>query len=375
MATKRTGWSPEMLAGIPVAAFMATFAAAQPLGPWLMRRFDLRPTLMLAVLVGAGALAGTAWVHEAWVMVTMRAIGGVAYGLALILVQSAVVRFTPPAQRARGLTEVATAIVAAGIVGPPFGGMIAGRVGDSLGMLACSLAMLLAFAALWRLELPSLDQRSAPGTARLAGWKGYVAVMREPRAMCIILGSAVPARLVAVTVLSIVVPLQMRDIGEPAAMAGRILVLYFLCYSLMASVMAHWSDALGDRRTFIVTGCIVAALACLAVPLIGGTVGMAVCCALLGAGQATQAPSQIAMVTELFEKKPLESRHASPEQALVAYRLIERFGSVIAPFLTAFAVLWVGLSGAVGAVGVLIAVAGGLVWFGLRPRVAPEGAL
>ncbi|HEY8332150.1 MAG TPA: MFS transporter, partial [Tardiphaga sp.] len=195
-------------------------------------------------------------------------------------------------------------------------------------------------------------------------------VIREPRAMFIILGAAIPARLVAVAVLSIVVPLYMRDIGEPPAVAGRVLLLYFLCYAVTASVMAHWSDAIGERRTFIVAGAIIAALACLAVPLVGGALGMALCCALLGAGQATQGPSQIALITELFECKPADSRSASPEQALVAYRLIERLGSVTAPFVTALAVLWVGLPGAVSAVGILLAVAGGLVWVGLRPRAS-----
>lgn len=370
METGHAAWSPEMLAGIPVAAFMATFAAAQPLGPWLVRRFDLRLTLMAAVLVGAGALASTAWVHQVWLLVTLRAVGGVAYGLALILVQTTVMRFTPPAQRARGLTEVAGAIVAAGIVGPPFGGMVAGRVGDALGMLACALAMLLAFVALWRLKLPLIHSPASARTAGAGAWRGYAAVIREPRAMFIILGAAIPARLVAVAVLSIVVPLYMRDIGEPPAVAGRVLLLYFLCYAVTASVMAHWSDAIGERRTFIVAGAIIAALACLAVPLVGGALGMALCCALLGAGQATQGPSQIALITELFECKPADSRSASPEQALVAYRLIERLGSVTAPFVTALAVLWVGLPGAVSAVGILLAVAGGLVWVGLRPRAS-----
>jgi MFS family permease len=372
MAVPGSGWSPEMLAGIPVAAFMATFAAAQPMGPWIARRFDIRLSLMLAALAGAGALAATAWVHEAALLVALRAVGGAAYGLALILAQTAVVRFTPQAQRARGLTEVATAIVAAGIVGPPFGGMIAGRVGDSFGMVACALAMLLAFAALLRLRLPvvAANPAAAGASAARGGWRGYAAVLREPRAMTIILGSAVPARLVAVMVLSIVVPLYMHDIGQPPAVAGRVLLLYFLCYALTASFMAHWSDAAGERRRFIVAGCVIAGAACLAVPLVGGLWGMAACCALLGAGQATQSPSQIAMVTEVFEKKPPQQRLATPEQAIAAYRLIERLGSVAAPFVTALAILWAGLAGALSAVGLAVALAGAAVWFGLRPVAA-----
>lgn len=369
------GWTPEMLAGVPVAAFMATLAAAQPLGPWIARRLDIRLTLIASSVAGALALAASAWVHQAAWLVALRAVGGVAYGLALILAQTAVVRFTPPAQRAQGLTEVATAIVAAGIVGPPFGGMIAGQVGNSHGMVACALAMLLAFIPLALLRLPDAAAHASGATASArGGWRGYAAVLREPRAMTIIWGSGVPARLVAVAVLTIVVPLSVSGMGQPPAVAGRVLLLYFLCYALMASLMAHWSDATGERRAFIVAGCLISGAACLAVPLVDGLWGLALCCALLGVGQATQSPSQIAMVTEVFEAQPVHRRTATPEQAIAAYRLIERLGSVAAPFVTALAIFWAGQSGAMVVIGMLVALAGMAVWAGLRTAAVLRAA-
>ncbi|WP_168389225.1 MFS transporter [Xylophilus sp. Leaf220] len=359
--------SPAMVAGLPVAAFMATLALAQPAGPVLARRFDLRHALMLGALAGAAALVCTAFTREVGVLVLLRAVSGVAYGLGLILVQTAIVRCTPAGQRARNLAEVAAAIVAAGIVGPPFGGMVAGRVGDAYAMLACALCMGCAFLAVLRLRLPRpAGAGTRATTATAGGWRGYAAVFRNPRAMCVIMGSAVPARLVAVTVLVVVVPLYMREIEQPAATAGRVMLLYFLCFAATASLMAHWSDALGQRKPFIVAGCLLAAAACLLLPTIGGIAGMAACCALLGVGQATQSSPQIALVTEVFEESATGPGSATPEQALAAFRLIERIGSIAAPFATALAIALLGLSGAVAAVGVLLAVAAAGVWLGLR---------
>ena len=99
--------SSTMVAGLPVAAFMTTLALAQPAGPALAKRFDLRWSLVLSALVGMFALAATSWAQDALALIALRSAGGAAYGLALILVQTAIVRITPPQQRARGLAEVA----------------------------------------------------------------------------------------------------------------------------------------------------------------------------------------------------------------------------------------------------------------------------
>lgn len=361
--------SPTMVAGLPVAAFMTTLALAQPAGPALAKRFDLRWSLMLSALVGMLALAATSWAKDAWTLIALRAAGGAAYGLALILVQTAIVRITPPQQRARGLAEVAAAIVAAGIVGPPFGGMIAARAGDVAGFVACALCMAAAFVAAMRLSLSPVTlgaQAAQRGLATTGGWRGYWAVLREPRAVCVILGSALPGRLVAVTVLSVVVPLYMSELQQPPAVAGRVLLLYFLCFASTATLVAHWSDLLGQRKPFIVLGGVLSVLACLSLPVLGGVWGMAACCALLGFGQALQSSPQIALTTEVFEHQPDHKASATPEQALAAFRLIERGGSIIAPFVTAIAVTAFGYAGAVVAVGMLLTVATLGLMAGLR---------
>lgn len=369
--------SPAMVAGLPVAAFMATLALAQPAGPALARRFDLRWSLMLSALAGTLALTATAWATDAWTLIGLRALGGAAYGLALILVQTAIVRITPPQQRARGLAEVAAAIVAAGIVGPPFGGMIAARAGDGIGFLACALCMVGALLAALRLSLPVPEGSPAAqrGLATTGGWRGYMAVLREPRAIWVILGAALPGRLVAVTILSVVVPLYMNELQQPPAVAGRVLLLYFLCFALSASMVAHWSDLLGQRKPFIVAGGVFSVLACLSLPLLGGVWGMAACCALLGLGQALQSSPQIALTTEAFEGVDASRATATPEQALAAFRLIERGGSIVAPFVTAVAVTAFGYAGAAVAVGLLLSVTTLSLAAGLRnPRIQAAAA-
>ena len=82
------------------------------------------------------------------------------------------------------------------------------------------------------------------------------------------------------------------------------------------------------------------------------------CCALLGYGQALQSAPQIALATEVFDPRDgARPSAATPEQALAAFRFIERGGSIMAPFVTAIAITAYGYAGAVVAVGVLVGIA------------------
>ena len=156
--------SPAMLAGLPVAAFMATLALTQVAGPTLAKRFDLRISLMLSALIGTIAMASTALVDNIYTLVALRALAGVAYGLGFIIAQTAIVQITPSQHRARGLAELSAAIVAAGIAGPPFGGMIAARAGPEAGFAACALCMVAAMLVAFKLSL-----KRAPGDANSRG--------------------------------------------------------------------------------------------------------------------------------------------------------------------------------------------------------------
>lgn len=363
--------SPTMLAGLPVAAFMVTLALAQPAGPALARRIDLRWALMGAALAGSLALAATGSAASAPALVGLRAFAGLAYGLALILAQTALVRITPPARRARGMTQIAGAIVAAGIVGPPFGGMLAAQAGPATGFAACALCMLLAALASRQLQLGPRAPVAAAGSAT-GGWRGYAAVVRNPRALAVILGTALPARLVAVTLLAVVVPLQMSALQQPAAMTGRALLLYFLVFALSVSAFAQWSDATRRRTPFLVAGGLCSALACWALPGLGGVAGMAAGCALLGLGQAMMSSPQLALVTELFDPHPGRPQPATPEQALAAFRLLERLGSIAAPFATAWAVAALGYAGAMWAMGLFLAAATLAMLPALRGAAVPS---
>lgn len=355
------GLTPAMQAALPVATFMTTLALAQPVGPWLAQRVDLRRALCLAALAGAGLLAATGWLaRDALTLALLRGAGGACYGLTLILAQTAIVRLTDSGNRARGLAEIAAAIVAAGIVGPAFGGVLADRFGYGWAFAGCGIAYLLAAAL--ALRLPTLGR---PGEARRSqyGWAGFIAVLKEPRARAVILGAAIPARLSAAALLLLLTPLYLQAQGYPNSMAGRILMLYFIAFMLTAPLVARWSDHGGRRRPFLIAGGVLSVLACAPMPWLDGILGIALACTLLGVAQAVLSAPQMALIADIFEHA--EQPGVDAEQALAAFRLTERLGSIAAAFVAARAIDAWGLAGAIGALGALLGAATVYLWLGL----------
>jgi MFS family permease len=348
------GLSPTMLAGLPVMTFMFTLALAQPLGPWVTRRFDIRRALFVVAMVGAALLGMTAFTQEGLALALLRAGSGVTYGLLLILTQTTVVRITSSDRRARGLMELSAAIVAAGVCGPALGGLVEERFGVWLAFGACAACLVLA--GLFSLRMAPLPRQRHDQLAGLGGARGLMAVLRHPQVMAVTWYAAVPARLVAAALLVVVTPLYLLELGETASASGRVLLLYFLAFMMVAPWVASRSDRSRSRRPWVMVGSALSALACAALPVIGGLWGAAVCCALLGVAQALLSAPQLALVTEAFDPQAVAQAQATPEQALAAFRFIERVGSIVAPLVVALAVARWGLTGAVGALGVLLAV-------------------
>lgn len=331
---------------LPVGMFMFTLAMAQPLGPWLTRRVETSRALAVVALLGAVGLLLTAVSSSALALVGLRAVSGIVYGLILILVQTTIVRITDFRRRAVGLTEVSAAIVAAGVCGPALGGLLAERLGTDAAFAAC--AGCLVAAALLSLRIAPLRSKDRSGLATLGGWRGITAVMVQPQVAAVTWFAAVPARLAAAALLVVLTPLYLEAQAVPAHVTGQVLMLYFLMFVVTAPWVARGSDRHHRRRPWIVAGCALSAAACMALPAIGGVMGAALCCGLLGVAQALLSAPQLALVTETFERDPLatQSLGATPEQALAAFRFVERVGSVVAPFAVTLAIAWGGLAGA-----------------------------
>ena len=341
--------SIEVLAGIPLTIFLLTWALSQPFGAALLRRFGASTCLAAAAsLTGAGMMA-TAF-SDSWAgLVVLRALTGFGFGCVLIFAQALLLRVGRSTGRAKAMAGFVAAVVAAGICGPVIGGLLAVKFGTTFAfVVAASCAMAAIFFALGTKDIATTVAR--PGTFSV---RATLDVMRHLRLLLFIVFSAVPGKLAATAVLMMLVPLSTVELGESPAVAGRLMLTYFLGFFLVSGFAAKLSDHLNLRKPFIAAGGFLSALACLAGYAFDNMWGLLIACSLLGLGQAVLASPQIALVTQLIESR---GTTADSELALGFYRLVERFGGALGPLVAAFFIQQYAIAGSMLAFGVLLLV-------------------
>lgn len=348
--------SPDLLAVLPIGAFMLAWAFAQPLGPAIVPRLGIARGLLLSAVLAGGGLALTAGASDPLLLCAYRIITGLGYGLFLIIAQAAVISEGHVESRARDLAQIAAGIVAAGICGPMLGGVLADRFGFASAFSGCALC------AVAGGIIGSLGQRSSrPIADRHFSWKAVFALMRAKRFMRLILLSAIPAKFAATAILVVLLPLHLHQNGYSKTLIGQVLMLYFLVFVLVAPIAAGWSDARGSARQQVVFGGLGSGLAIFLVGAVPGAWAAALGCALFGACQALISGPQLAWATAVVKRDRPEM---GVEAGLGVFRLLERMGSVISPLAcgvllaargSAQTLLWLALAMVVSSAGLALA--------------------
>jgi MFS family permease len=356
------GISIELLGSIPITVFMLTWAISQPLGPIISRHITATKLMAIAGVVAAVALIATAFTHQWGSLIALRAISGAAYGCMLIAAQNSMVRFTSVSGRARGLAEIATAVVAAGVVGPAIGGLVADKFGYiasfTISATCAALAALLSITAISRDSI--IEQ-----AGRVVSLGSVLQSLANWRFSTIILFSAIPAKLAATALLLVVVPLQAFELAESKAAAGRLILLYFLAFMICAGLMARWADRSNNRRAMLLMGGVLSGLACFLPGVVSGSTGLALACIGLGIAQTMVVSPQLVLVDSLFREKGDLSTGAS-EIALGVFRLLERIGGVIGPIAAAVISHRYGLQTATYVMGSILLIGAIICYAGLK---------
>jgi MFS family permease len=340
--------SNEALAGIPLTTFLLTWAFSQPFGAALLGRWCARRCLGGATaLVGLGLLA-TAAATNWWAVTLLRGITGLGFGFVLIFAQTLMLRLGRGSGRAGAMAEFVGAVVAAGICGPVVGGLVAVKLGTPWALAAAGVCALAALVLAGQVATPS-----GPGQAGLPlSLRSLRATLANRRLLMLLGFSAIPGKLAATAVLLMVVPLAVAEMGESPSLAGRLLLLYFLGFWLVAGAAGRLSDRWKARQPFVVVGGALTAAGCLAGYGVEGVWGLVLLCGLTGLGQAWLSSPQIVLATQIAHQK---EAGVDGDVVLGIYRLMERFGGALGPVLAAHLIGHLGLHGALWVLGLALA--------------------
>jgi MFS family permease len=369
--------SPDLLAGLPIVVFMAVVALGQPVLAVWSERTGRRRALAWGVALGGAGLVGAATASGLAGFVTWRALAGLGWAMVFVAAQGTVVAHTAPSERTRAFAGFVSAILVAGVCGPPLGGMVADHLGTRWGfVLAGSVAGL----ALLAVRLLPADPRPLPGGAAASGpttptpltHRALPRLLRHRGFVRVTFGAALPAKLLLAGLCFYLVPLVLAAQGAPAAATGRAQMVYALAL-LAVMPLATRAAERGVSSARLVGGGLalstlgglgLAALAAAGWPPGGSVAAIVVAMAVLGAGQGLSIAAQSALLTAWCADEA--DRHGTGA-LLGFYRLFERLGNASGPLVAGALVAGLGAGGAFGALaGGVLMTALLFLWFSRR---------
>jgi MFS family permease len=154
---------------------------------------------------------------------------------------------------------------------------------------------------------------------------------RTPGLRTLLLGCAVPAKLILTALCFFLVPLILADEGQSLSSIGRVQMIYPLMMVLFVPVFSRWGDTRqrDPRAAKIVLGGLIAGLGVVPIVLWPGLGAIMVFLLFLGLGQALSISPQSSLMATYAHRG--QGRHAA--QVLGLFRLVERGGSAAGPAL------------------------------------------
>ncbi|MBX3539286.1 MAG: MFS transporter [Chelatococcus sp.] len=356
LAAPIPGLSPDMVASLPMVAFLAVVALSQPILGGVTDRLGRRTSLIIGAALGLVGYIGSAMATDLVMLTLARVVSGLGFAAVFVSAQGFVIDHTDLRQRASGMAMFIGAILVAGLCGPPIGGMLADRLGIRatfvIAGLVAGASLILALIA-----MPGGrgdERRSAPKGPTIR-WRDFGPILASPPLACLFFLCALPAKIILVAYCFFLVPLHMQALGAGQAATGRLLMVYPIAMVLLVPAFAALASRLNQRAPFVALGGIVAGLSGLSVlisaeePLV-----LALMLGLFGIGQAISIAPQSALVGEFGRGL---SGDISESSLYGIFRLVERTGNALGPAFAGFLLGRYGFTSAVVTIGLGMAFA------------------
>jgi predicted MFS family arabinose efflux permease len=336
---------PELAVSLAISLLLVVVAAALlPMALWSARHGRGRAFRLGCGLAAAGyAVAGFAPGYLAF-LAGLALVGG-GFAMVFAASQGVVIDATAGRGRTRGLTVMVGAIMVAALCGPPVGGLVADRFGPELAFAAVVLATLAAL----RLAAGLPDAlAAAPPPHAPGGWRR---LMRAPALAALMLGVALPAKLMLAGLCFFLIPVELLQRGAGEAEIGRLQMVYPMATVFLVPVVSALAAEMHMRLPFVVAGQLLTALAAGIVLFGTGDWTLAALLLVFGIAQSLLITPQAGLVGDLV------ARHGGgigEDAAYGLFRLVERAGSALGPIVGGLVMARFGFTVSVLALGAIV---------------------
>jgi MFS family permease/HAMP domain-containing protein len=342
------GLAMEVVIGAPIALFMLLWAVAQPFAGAYSEKFGRRKIFLIGAACAAIGLLASGLSITLIHLLVARSITAIGYAMVFISAQGFVIDNTTRETRAQGMAGYAGGILTAGVCGPAIGGILADQIGFRSTFILSAVLALVAAVMVYR----AIQERPIHSQSERFSLASLGLFIANPRFMGVVLFSAIPTKLALTALVFFLVPLYLNEQGISQSMIGRVLLLYWLAMIFVSPVASNLSDRLGNRKIFVVAGGILAAIAGVVAVLNTSIWSMVIGLTVLGIAHGLVMTPQLALVTTLSHGQ--KTQKLSETTVLSMFRLMERIGNVIAPFVAGLLLARYGYAGAITGIGYIL---------------------
>lgn len=354
------GLAPDLLASLPITAYLLGVALTMPLAGRWSDRMGRRRSYVAGALIVALGLTATAVAPGFILLLAARTLVGIGYATMFMSCQGFVIDNTDNGNRARGVALFVGAIMVAEICAPAVGGILADRIGYEwvfiLGAIVTLIAAVLATRILDNAGARNMPRKDMPPnqSVRLIG---------NIRFMALSILSGIPAKLLYSGFLIYLVPVLMTEFGSSKSEIGRYAMVYGVVALTLSPVFASIADRYNAHGRMVALGGIITGAGFL--PVLWGASPNSVLLgiAALGLGQSMSIAAQLVLVARVTAR---EAQTMGTTPILGVFRLVERLGAAAGPVITGAIVASFGTvhaMAALGAFGVVSSILFSLIFF------------
>ncbi len=342
---------PAIVISLPIAGYLLAYMLAAPFSRTLTRKWGHKNLILGALAFVFFSNFGMFFATNVLEIIFYRSLGGVGYALAVLTCQDYVIDFEPKNQRTKSLGIFSAALFGGIFSGTALGGVLADRFGTSTAFMFSVFLVLLSAFLVFRM-IPKGLNITTEDEAPLK-LKSIIAALKNPRFFAVCMGLAVPQKIMDQAFIYYIFSLQLDALNASTADIGRMLMVYFLMIMLSGTLLGWLRKINFDEISLAIIGSLITGAGLLATAALPSQLTMLLAAASTGFGHGLIRGPQVELTMKLAEG---ELRHLGSNSVLGALRLFERGGSILGLLIIAAIAGYLGLSAAIGTIGILILV-------------------
>lgn len=348
-----------------VSAFALMRLVSAPFAGWIVARIGERLTYTIGILIVALSTGATALAADYTQFIVLRGAGGVGSAMFTVAATALLVKVSPPDSRGRVASLNAAGFLLGSLLGPVFGGVVAG-FGLRAPFVFYFFTLLVAAAVVAIALKRSTFAGGLAVDSTDAAPLGLAEALRVPQYRSLLL-SVFAFGWASFGVRISVIPIFVAVVYDGnAADAAWVLAGYAAGNALLIFPSGRWTDTVG-RKPLLVTGMAVLAASYFVFPASPSLWAAIAIMAVAGAGSALVNPGQQAVLADVLDQRP-------GGNVVAAYSMMTDLGGVLGPLIAGAILDLAGFGWAFGVTAALIvaALVGWLLVNDLRAAPRPS---